>query len=93
MRATFVCWQKSFSAVDISAAVPLDPHAQRERWTKRRERQAASEASLFADEVNTLVEADAQVPAKPATCGRRTGGWPQSSKRGFVTSGLFWQSM
>ena len=22
----------------------------------------------------------------------RTGGWPQSSKRGFVTSGLFWQS-
>ena len=23
---------------------------------------------------------------------RRTGGWPQSSKRGFVTSGLFWQS-
>jgi hypothetical protein len=31
MRATLVCWQKSFSAVDISAAVPLDLHAQRER--------------------------------------------------------------
>jgi hypothetical protein len=31
MRATLVCWQKSFSTVDISAAVPLDLHAQRER--------------------------------------------------------------
>jgi hypothetical protein len=31
MRATFVCWQQPFSALDISAAVPLDLHPQRER--------------------------------------------------------------